>query len=189
MIYYSEYGEDKWINENIKLPELGFYVDIGCADPRHNSNTAFLRAKGWVGLAFDANIGWKERWQACGREHEFRPAIITTPGRCKFNLDPAEPTLSRVTEVDVRSDDFHGLAVSIEPELRGVDRIDFLSIDVEGHEFNAIQTLDMNKHNPAVIISEYNTRGIGEDYRVKEYLESLGYSEVHRTIANIVYVR
>ena len=34
MNFYSEYGEDRWIAENLKLPDRGFYVDVGCAGRR-----------------------------------------------------------------------------------------------------------------------------------------------------------
>ena len=185
MNYYSEYGEDQWIDEHLILPEKGFYVDIGCASPIANSNTAFLRDKGWTGLAIDANNGWREVWQRHGREQEFRAAIIGEPGFCRMELNQAEPNLSRI--VNVAQSEADGVVVSIEKLLIGIEHIDFLSVDVEGQEFNVILGFNVNRRIP-LIISEYNTRGIGEDFRVKGYLEAEGYKEVHRTVANIIYL-
>ena len=34
--------------------------------------------------------------------------------------------------------------------------IDFLSIDIEGHELNALRTFDFNKYKPKLVIIEYN---------------------------------
>ena len=55
--YYGQNREDEWIDKNLPLPEKGFYVDIGCEHPFNHSNTAFLRDRGWKGLAIDGNRG------------------------------------------------------------------------------------------------------------------------------------
>jgi hypothetical protein len=60
--YYSEYGEDRWVVEHLMLPQRGIYLDVGAGHPEINSNTAFLRDRGWRGLAVDANPDYGPHW-------------------------------------------------------------------------------------------------------------------------------
>lgn len=53
-------------------------------------------------------------------------------------------------------------------EENSIDLIDFLKIDVEGHDFQALQSLDFNKTVPTVILIEF------EDFKTK----SIGYDHV-----------
>ena len=86
MNFYSEYGEDRWIAENLKLPDRGFYVDVGCAVPGSGSNTAFLRDRGWGGLVIDANPAYAALWLA-GRASSF-PKQRKKPGLRCFQSAP-----------------------------------------------------------------------------------------------------
>lgn len=181
--FHSEYGEDRYIFENLPLPENGgVYVDVGCAFPVDYSNTAFLRELGWTGVAIDANPVYAPMWAGL----PFVNALISDRDEIGFKCCEAAPVMSRVSDgapkVKART------LRSVLDEF-GITKIDFLSIDVEGHEFEVVLSLRMLglEKMPATIISEHNTAGIGEDFRVKQLLEGFRYDEVHRTIANIVY--
>ena len=79
------------------------------------------------------------------------------------------------------------LLQTVKPEI---ERIDLLSLDVEGHEFNALRSLSLFRWKPAIIISEFSTAGIGEDFRVANFLQTppLPYELVHQTPANQIFV-
>lgn len=173
----SEYGEDIWIEENLNLPDKGFYLDLGCAWTVLYSNTHFLRERGWKGLAIDGNPDYAPDW--IGVE-EFRNLVIGSGDTVPW-LKMPNPDLSRVSRDGVP-------VVTTRLDELELPTIDFISCDLEGQEYNSMVTLDWKNQRPGVIISEYNTLGIGEDFRVKSLLESMGYREVHRTVANIVYV-
>lgn len=173
----SEFGEDIWIQENIALPEHGFYLDLGCAWPVRYNNTAFLRAKWWAGINVDGNPRYEREWVGVA------PFTCCVIGDGKPVLFDAEgvPELSRVgsgQEIPTRR---------LDDLLRFSSAVDFISCDLEGHEFAALSTFDW-KHRPKMIVSEYNTHGIGEDYRVRDMLLALGYSVVHQTKANLIFV-
>lgn len=174
----SEYGEDQWIEAHVHMPHGGFYVDLGCAWPHINSNTAFLRRRGWRGLAVDGNPAYAHDWVGV---EKFVHAVIGDGGEVLFELNP-NPDLSRVGSGQAIQ------TVRLDSLLEGIERIDFLSVDLEGQEFAALQTLDWSKHQPPVIIAEYNTHGIGEDFRVRDMLIEKGYRAAHQTIANLVYL-
>lgn len=179
---YSQFGEDKWISENLTLPAKGVYVDIGAAHPVETSNTAFLRDRGWNGLAIDAEPSWTECWTNI---ENFVCAIVSPRPLVRFNSNKEEPWISRIDgEGEQRTESIEAILDRFE-----IGKIDFLSIDIEGHEFEVLQSLDFDKHAPSIIVSEYDTRNIGEDFRVRDFLLGLGYSEVHRTLANIIYAK
>lgn len=155
MNWYSQNHEDKWIAENLGhlLPEKGFYVDIGCAHPFETSNTAFLRDRKWEGLAIDGNLGWSHMWEDIPAFHS---AVITTkPKEDTYFLNAEVGWHSRIDPEGKWTE-----AETIEQLLErfGVGKIDFLSIDTEGTEFDILQSFDFDKHNPQIVIAEYNAQ-------------------------------
>src|SRR4051812_19319948 len=97
MQFYSEYGEDKWCSENLHIPERGFYLDIGAAHPERESNTAFLRDKGWLGLAVDAVSEYAPHW--VGRQ-QFLHAILSPHDVVKFKHIKHNSPASRIVKDD-----------------------------------------------------------------------------------------
>jgi hypothetical protein len=193
--FYSEYGEDAWIAKHLTLPERGFYVDIGAMRPDVNSNTAFLRDRGWSGLAIDGHPDCSRWWK--GVPARYLTAVLAeAPRELTFGYGPvAHGAESRVLEPVANVAGWQTerrFAISL-PRLledQDVDRIDFLSIDIEGKEFDVFQPLDLQRFKIPVIVAEYNTLGIGEDYRLRDHLLKTGeYRVVHQTIANLIYVR
>lgn len=180
--FYSEFGEDRWIAEHLPLPATGFYVDVGCAHPTEGSNTAFLRDRGWQGLAIDANPGYAPLWPAGA----FVQAIVSTEPIVGFEFKSAH------YESRVCSGQTQFAAVPLQSLVRAHRRrpfetCDFLTLDVEGHEFEAL--LSLGALLPPIIVSEYNTRGLGEDMRVHDYLLKNGFTLVHTTTANHIFHR
>lgn len=199
MKYQSEYGEDAWIHANIDLPKRGFYVDIGAMRPDANSNTAFLRETGWHGIAIDGHPECAEHWRNVPNAR-FLWAVITDSERLVgFDLDAGNGPCARIVEPE-RSNritvspkcalEFFN-AIPLGDALAGVHQIEFLSIDIEGEEFNAMKTFDFERFRPRVIVAEYATLmrdgSVKEDFRVRDLLLANGYKEVHRTVANIIY--
>lgn len=178
MRYYSEFGEDEWLHRNNHLGGTGMvYVDVGAADPVTGSNTALLRDLGWTGLAVDGGP-YVERWKT-----PFENTIVSTKTEVPFNFHD--------NHYIARVEDGNPIvpAVTLESLLQKhrIGKIDLLSLDVEGHEFEALTSMDLAAHVPRIIISEYNTQGLGFDWRVRDFLMDRNYYVVHQTLANLVY--
>ena len=175
----SEYGDDLWIMANIDLPRDGFFLDLGCAWREMNSNTAFLRKRGWRGLCVDANPIYAPEWKGV---ETFACAIIGDGDPHKFHFADA-PDLSRFGE---------GLwmpTIKLMTLLQGVPKIDFISLDLEGGEFEALRFFPWMEQKPRVIISERCTHGIGEDLRVRDMMQRLNcYRLVHSNEANDIFL-
>lgn len=179
--FFSEFGEDRWIAENLPLPATGYYVDVGCAHPTEGSNTAFLRARGWRGLAIDANPGYAPLWPA----DTFVQAFISAQPIVSFEFKAAHYE-SRVAPGHTR---YAAPQLSDLWTAVGCPKLDLLTLDVEGHEYEALMSLISACGDlPPIIVSEYNTRDLGIDNRVRAALTSgFGYELVHTTPANHIF--
>lgn len=185
MDFYSEYGEDLWLHIHGQMPATGVYVDCGCYHPQIASNSAHWRDAGWTGLAIDGNPNLAAVWEKYPAA-KFVNAVIGNGTDTRFAVHPQHPGWSKAgaggDPVPTRTLD------SILAE-HGIGQIDLLSIDLEGAEYDALLTLDIEKHRPIHIVAEYDTQGIGKDFRVMEYLVGNDYVAMHMTAANIIYRR
>lgn len=50
---YSQAGQDLFAYYINNRNNKGYFLDIGCQDPKEINNTLFLEEKGWTGLLFD----------------------------------------------------------------------------------------------------------------------------------------
>jgi FkbM family methyltransferase len=180
MTYYSQFGEDQWIDERFVLPEKGVYVDVGAAYRTLISNTAFLRDRGWTGLAVDANSAYAQDW----KDFLFEVAVVSRIPEVRFQLD-GNLCMSKVTEGEpnVKTVTLESLLVK-----HNIGTIDFLSLDVEAHEFDALMSMDLQKHRPHIVVSEYSTLNVGEDLRVRDFLVSQGYEMVSQNYSNVILI-
>lgn len=182
MTSYSEDGCDLWIAENLALPSKGFFLDCGAAHPWKYSQTAFLREMGWTGIAVDGNPAYAPEWKNIGNAY-FLSYIVSDQPEEHFLIEPSNALVSRKHETgDLRP------AVTLSWILRNVPQIDFLSLDVESMEMEALKTLPKEKY-PPIIVSEYASTHAGQDFRVLHHLVKLGYEVRHVTGSNIVYFR
>jgi hypothetical protein len=114
----------------------------------------------------------------------FRCAVIANEPEVSFLENSHSPWLSRIGA----SGGSQRCTITIEDllECERVGKIDFLSIDVEGHEFDILNALDFEKHHPDIIIAEYNTADIGDDFRVRDLLLAKGYQLVFQNPINMM---
>ena len=189
-MFKGEYGEDRWVWTHV--PDMrgirqGTYLDLGCAHPIYNSNTAFLREltkqgfSEWKGVGVDANPAWGKDWTT-----PFECCVVSNYPTVGFKVNQENFGISRV---DDTAPQVSCRTVNSILEQHGIEKIDFLSIDLEGHEYEALLSLDLNKYRPSVVISEYNTMGLPMDFRVRLHLLKNGYNLAHSTGSNDVFRR
>lgn len=180
MNFPGEFNECLWLMEHYGefFSKPQFYVDVGCAHPEDRSNTAFLRELGWRGLHIDGDQSWEKHWGG-----DFLHAVIHTEPAVCFEPNPVA-VLSRVGlgEPNVMTRRLDDILVE-----RSVDRIGFMSVDVEGQELRVLESMNRFPNWPPFLCVEYNTAGIGEDYSSCNLLLLMGYRIVHQTISNFIY--
>jgi FkbM family methyltransferase len=188
---FSQFGEDRLVWRHFGARPHGYFVEIGANHPRHYSQTWLLESRGWEGLLVEP-LGAK-----CALLRRERPrsrvvqAALGAPeqrGRVRFHVAADDDMLSSLApEPGVDT------AATEEVELRTLDdvlaeagrpAIDFLSIDVEGHELSVLRGFDLARHRPRLILIEDHLHHL----RVHRHLQHGGYRLVKRTGCNNWYV-
>lgn len=163
---YAQEGEDL-IVERILSKGSGFYVDVGCHHPFRFSNTYLFYKKGWSGIGIDALPGTKKlfnMWRP--RDVIAEVGISNSPGILTYFVfnEPALNTFDPILASQRDGEKSYRLIKRIPVQTIGLGNIlkslncphdiDLLSIDVEGFDLIALQSLDWSLYQPKIIIAE-----------------------------------
>ena len=167
--FYSQNGEDVLLNEIFKGKSDGYFVEVGCIDGRRFSNTLHFEEKGWKGLCIEAHQDFIEDLIKNRPNSTIVPCAVSAEDKESVtfysNKRGSLSTLDKTQEDLFREkykDYFHGF-VPQEVEQRslntifqenGVGKIDLMSLDIEGHEIEALKGLDLKKYSPTVMVVE-----------------------------------
>ena len=156
--HYADNGEDIIIQGLFNHKKNGFYIDVGCYHPVRASLTHLLYKKGWKGVNIDIskdtinlfniarpndkniNIGIADKE---GEDFYYQSSHINQANSFKF-YDNVKKVKVQITTLD-----------NIIKNL-GIEKIDFLNIDVEYRDFKALQGLNLNNVRPSLIAIEDN---------------------------------
>ena len=156
--HYADNGEDIIIQGLFNHKKDGFYIDVGCYHPIRASLTHLLYKKGWRGVNIDIskdtinlfniarpndkniNIGIADKE---GEDFYYQSSHINQANSFKF-YDNVKKVKVQITTLD-----------NIIKNL-GIDKIDFLNIDVEYRDFKALKGLNLNNVRPSLIAIEDN---------------------------------
>jgi FkbM family methyltransferase len=201
--FRSQFGQDFFITKNFFHSKYGgIFMDIGCNHPENLNNTYYLeRRLGWSGIAFDPIARFVEQWTA-QRNATFMPVALGDQEGCREfveidNKDGWANMLSAFAD-RTREESLHYGYRTYEVRVRrasdvlkelDIEKVDFISIDVEGAELGVLSGLDMQRYTPRVILSENNNGLLGSEL-VRKYLLAQGYYFHARIwISDDVFVR
>ena len=183
--------ESKLVWDFFKQAQQGVFVEGGANHPTMDNQTWFLEQRGWSGVLVEPNPDMVKLLVEQRLRSRVVHAAAGAPGQPEevdllLGLNPLHSTLAPML-----GDQLSGKTARV--KLRtlnsilaetGVNRIDFLSIDVEGVELQVLQGLDFARHAPRLILIEEHRR----DYSKHFYLRRQGYRLVRRTGRNNWYV-
>ncbi len=204
--YYSQKGQDKFLNENLfKNKKNGIFIEVGAHDGISFSNTYFFEKElGWRGICVEPNpnmfakltlnrdciceqlcisdsIGKKDFLLCTGYMLEMYSGLLD-------NYDPRH--LERI-EQEIQQFGGEKIVISVDcltlQELfdkHNITTIDLLSVDIEGGELAAMKSIDFDKMNIEVILIENN---FNENY-VKNYLETKNYALINHIGKDDIYI-
>lgn len=196
---YSQLGQDLLVNRLFGgVP--GVFVDVGAHDGLTLSNSWLLERSGWTGLCIEPNPTVFDR-TAKARARVVCAAVGKAPGRSKFRvvdgygemLSGLESSQGRRELARIERDlGAHGGSwTTIEVEVRrldeilrteGIDRVDYLSIDVEGGEAGVLASVDLAEFDVGLVTIEnnYRSRKLRQVMRHQGYLQlfSIGHDDV-----------
>lgn len=203
---YSQCGEDLLINyifilRGIKNPS---YLDIGANDPYLLSNTALFYSKGSKGINIEANPTLHNRFlKLRARDINLNIGISDKEDELDFYI-MEDNTLSTFSKDECDAMQAQGKAlkeikkIKLTTVANVIDQYnngrfpDFLSIDVEGMDFQILESIDFSKSRPKVICveaAEYSPVGAGaRRTEMIEFLVSKDYYEYANTNLNAIMV-
>ena len=164
--HYSFSGVDIIINNIFRDIDNGFYVDVGCQHPIKNNNTYLLHKKGWKGINIDLDHDNIDLFKTA------RPKDININIAISDKLKDVELFFfhkkSPINTIDKKTSEFQNAKVSqikkikansltniLDNSIYKNNKIDLLTIDVEGHELNVLNGLNFKIYSPKVIIVEF----------------------------------
>jgi hypothetical protein len=199
MTYYSQIEQDKYFIENIMDPtKKGFFVDVGMHDGITMSNTRALERLGWKGLGIEVADHLVSQAR-CNR-------VCTVVNECVFSTDGEEKTLEiplhksipegnslliRIKDLNRHccfSEQFTETSTFIK-RTKTLNRIfeeqsvpsviNYMSLDIEGSEYDALLGLDFSKYKIEFLTVEWGEVDLVYLKLIQEFMKSKGYN-LHR---------
>jgi FkbM family methyltransferase len=211
VLTYSQFGEDIILENFFRGQKSGFYVDVGANRPVQGSNTFKLYLKGWSGINIDGNSGLIEKFKKVRKRDLSLCEIVsdkTDPVRFYISDDDRVSTVSGAFKEWIKdSRDYSGevtivpksLATILDEHLPQGKTIDFLSVDVEGHDYEVLLSNNFEKYRPRVICIEEHgfsfenyAEGniykflVSKDYRLKAFAYPNMFFEDSQNMTQIV---
>ena len=152
----SQFGEDKKILKLFKNKRQGTYLDLGCFHPIRQNNTYLFHKMGWKGINIDLNPLTIELF------NYFRPKDININSAISDSEEKKEMyfidelntqnTLERnhleflkkhhsVKDEEISIMQIETIKLDRILEQYNFKKIDFMNIDIEGHEINVLKSL------------------------------------------------
>jgi FkbM family methyltransferase len=168
----SQHGEEWIIRDFFQDRRGGFFVDVGANHYMDYSNTYFLEVQlGWEGIAIEPMVEFQADYASFRPRTRFRPFFVSDVSDQQarlYTLKSAPLVSSGVEQFTTKANE--DLHVGEEVDSRevptitlddllaaeGVERIDFLSMDIELWEPKALAGFDVERFRPALVCIEAN---------------------------------
>jgi FkbM family methyltransferase len=178
----SQFGADKWVLDHILEP--GFYLDVGCHDGIYLSNTNSLEQLGWKGLCIDP---FPRNFET--RSVQVVKAVVYSENgkEVVFDYSKEDPACSGISDELGRHKERLYKTTTIEKhtfitrtlqsileEYNVPTYIDYMSLDIEGSEYEVLNVFPFDKWTIKMMSVEHNYE---EPKRtmIRKLLESKGY--------------
>ena len=165
---FSSAGEDMVLRHLVGSDKMnGFYVDVGAFHPTLFSNTYFFYLNGWRGINVEARPGSKQLFDRVRPgDINLELAISRERGALTYYfiaedspMNSFSPDFLRQIEMleHVKSEisiPTLPLAAVLERHLPAGQTIDFMNVDVEGHDLDVLESNDWRRFRPKFIVVE-----------------------------------
>jgi FkbM family methyltransferase len=201
---YSQEGEDMILHRIFEDKPRGFYVDVGAHHPKRFSNTYFFSKQGWRGINIDATPGCMRAF------NKSRPTDINIeapvsrsqetltfymfdePALNGFSNELSEQRSSKgQTYKIIKTIDLETVTLSeiLTKHLPKGQLIDFMSIDVEGLDYDVLLSNDWNRFRPKIILVEILNRSLEDlfNHEITKLLSSEGYVITSKTMNTVFF--
>ncbi len=190
---YAQWGDDVLVWEHFGKKTDGVFLEAGANHPTSLSQTYLLEKRGWTGVLVEPVPECCEKLRAERPGSQVFQNALGSPeqrGKLKFSIPGGVSQLTSALtddqEVSAGDQVFEAELMTLTELLdaAGVSGLDFLSLDLEGMELEALQGLDFKRFKPALVIVEDRLDNLSRHH----YLKGNGYKLVLRNGSNHWYV-
>jgi FkbM family methyltransferase len=192
--YHGGYQQDRWI-ASVVFPDVtdGFYVDVGAGDGVRQSNSKALDDLGWKGIAIDPfPTSMESRTATVVRE-----VVSSRPGeKVIFRASNFAGGIEGLLQ-STKGWDVHKTADAVELITTTLDEIlakagappyiHYMSLDIEGAEYEALKGLSFSKYRVGAFTIEHNWEEPKRS-QIRALLEREGYRNVFALVRDDFYV-
>ncbi len=176
---YSQFAQDLWVTLVIAPGKRdGFYVDVGSADGEQISNTKLLDEMGWKGICIDPfPTNMQRRTCQVFRQPVFRESGKTVSFRVAGGLGGIAEDLGEYKSKTSNAKKVELVTATLDEILakgHAPKYIDYMSIDVEGAEYDALLGLSLDQFKIGAFTIEHNFETEKRE-KIRKLLEGKGY--------------
>lgn len=166
MVSFADNFEDVLLQRAFEGQPQGFYIDVGSYGPVEHSVTKHFYAKGWRGINIEPNPAPFAEIQA-DRARDINLniglsdqagelTILAAPGACWSTNRDLLTGFFQANDSDIVPHQIpvQTLAEIWDKHVPAGMTVDFLKVDVEGHEGPVFRGGDWARHRPRVIVAE-----------------------------------
>ena len=198
-VTYAQNREDAIIKGFFPNLKKGFYVDVGANHPQHDSVTKLFYDQGWTGINIEPNPNLFRLLQSARpKDINLQLGVSNQQGKLTLREYPEGDGLSTfskslqesyIKEPNNATRTYKDYEVPVQPlknilRNQKVSTIQFMKVDVEGYEYEVLNSNDWEKYRPQLLCVESNH--IDKDWR--PLLKKKGYEFVFFDGINDYYV-
>lgn len=186
-MYSSQIGQDKWVHSVLGNKSNGYFIELGACDGLYFSNTLFFeRNLNWNGICIEPNDNYMEELKKNRKCNISNDLVYSHEGeKVKFALCEAtsgimDNNIGPFTKKDTYVLKTTNTLGNVLDRVNAPKVIDYLSLDVEGQEYNILSTFPFDKYKFRCITVEHNAPHVGptQQMLIRNILEKNGYTFV-----------
>ena len=166
MISYAQHGEDIRLARAFRNQPTGFYIDVGAHDPVALSTTKHFYDLGWRGLNLEAAPAAAKRIEAARQgDISLNVGVSNLDGTMTFyeaeasaaglsTMSADEVAIHRKAGFKFKEYAVPSMTLASLCRAHVTKPIDFMSIDVEGHERQVLEGADFTVYRPKILVIE-----------------------------------
>jgi FkbM family methyltransferase len=187
MSYHSQIGQDKWVHSVIGDKTNGYFVELGACDGLYLSNSLYFeQTHGWQGICIEPNDNYLENLRKNRSCHVSNELIyshegVTVPfSLCRGNSSILDENKNPFTTTNNIVEKQTTTLSKIFDTYSAPSIIDYLSLDVEGQEYNILSTFPFDRYKFRCMTIEHNAPHVGPEMqtKIRNLLEANGYKYV-----------
>jgi len=193
----SQFLQDLFVLSQLRFKLEGYYIEFGATDGLNLSNTYILEKNyAWTGILAEPSKQFHENLrlnrpksridERCVYSETGKTVLfseVKSTGLSQMSIYQGGDKLARLRN---QRNSYQVDTISLNDMLdfhRAPHVIDYLSIDVEGGEYDILAAIDHNKYKFLVITVEHNYSEMRQ--KIFNLLTSNGYKRVHKEISQV----